>query len=111
MEGMSAVVFLTVPDSFSCRSVVSFVVCYDSGCCHILYGEFNECLSAYFGNVKKLQTLKYDDFVAYTFFYSFFLEGVFRVKENSVFLIKSHDNNFGYILYYAFIGRLSICRG
>ena len=31
MEGMSAVVFLTVPDSFSCRSVVSFVVCYDSG--------------------------------------------------------------------------------
>ena len=48
MQGMSAVVFLTVPDSFSCRSVVSFVVYYDSGCCHILYGEFNECMSAYF---------------------------------------------------------------
>lgn len=53
-EGMGAVVFLTVPDSFSCRSVVPFVVCYESGCCHILYGEFNECLSAYFGNVKKI---------------------------------------------------------
>ena len=54
MEGMGAVVFLTVPDSFSCRSVVSFVVCYDSECCHILYGEFNECLPASFGNVKKM---------------------------------------------------------
>ena len=48
-------------------------------------------------------------FVVYTFFYSFFMEGVFRVKEKIVFFIKSHDNNFGYSLYYAFIGKLSIC--
>ena len=54
MEGMSAVVFLTVPDAFTSRIDVSFVVCYDSGCSHILYGEFNECLSDYFGNVKKI---------------------------------------------------------
>ena len=54
-EGMGAVVFLTVPDSFSCRSVVPFVVCYESGCCHMLYGEFNECLFAYFRLFRKCQ--------------------------------------------------------
>ena len=50
-------------------------------------------------------------FVVYTLFLWFLYggEGVFRVKENSVFFIKNHDNNFGYSLYYAFIGKLSIC--